>query len=140
MTPPPKDPRSPRPAGRELYAALHLLDRQVVDARTGRPVAKADDLELDLDADPPVVTAILTGPQAWGPRLPGLLGRAVVAVHGRLHPRPDPTPYRISAALVSDVSSAVQITGDPPDGVSGLGRWLDDQVIGRIPGAGHAPQ
>jgi hypothetical protein len=130
----------PQPAGRELYAALHLLDRQVVDARTGRPVAKVDDLELDLEHDPPTVAAILTGPQAWGPRFPGLFGRAVVAVHRRLHPGPDPEPCRVPAALVTDVSSAVSITGEPPEGVNGLGRWLDEQLVGRIPGAGDAPE
>jgi hypothetical protein len=120
------------------YAVLHLLDRQIVDARTGRPVAKVDDLELDLDRDPPAVTALLTGPQAWGPRFSGLFGRAVVAVHRRLHPDPDPEPYRIPVSQVSGVDSAVHVSGDLPAGVNGLERWLDEQLVGRIPGAGDA--
>jgi sporulation protein YlmC with PRC-barrel domain len=48
-------------SGRVLHAHLHLLDRQLVDQRTGRLVGKVDDVELDLDADPPVVTALISG-------------------------------------------------------------------------------
>jgi sporulation protein YlmC with PRC-barrel domain len=47
--------------GRILHAQLHLLDRQLIDQRNGRLLGKVDDVELDLDSDPPVVTALIAG-------------------------------------------------------------------------------
>ena len=125
-----------RPAGRILHAQLHLLDRQVVQHGTGRMVAKVDDVELDLDADVPTVTALLTGPGAWGPRLPGVLGRSVTGIHRRLHPAEEPEPSRIDWSHVVEVDSAVHVDRDDL-GPHGLGRWLDEHFIGRIPGARH---
>jgi len=122
---------------RVLHAVLHLLDRQILD-HDGRMVAKVDDLEIDLTREPPVLTAILTGPQAWGPRLPGLLGRFVVAVHRRLHEDVDPRPTRIPASQIIEVTSAVHITSAPD--TQGFERWVDEQFIRRIPGAGDASE
>src|SRR5689334_10851848 len=132
-------PDTPRPpAGRILHAQLHLLDRQVVDHRTGRMVAKVDDVELDLGGEVPVVTALLSGPGAWGPRLPGLLGRTVTGTHRRLGPTGDPGPVRIDWSHVVEVNSAVHV--DRTDlGPGVLAHWLDEHLISRIPGAGHAP-
>jgi sporulation protein YlmC with PRC-barrel domain len=48
-------------SGRVLHAQLHLLDRQLVDQRNGRLVGKVDDVELDLEADPPVVSGMISG-------------------------------------------------------------------------------
>ena len=77
----------PNTGGRIVHAQLHLLDRQIVEHRTGRMVAKVDDVELDLEADVPVVTGLLCGPAAWGPRLPGVLGRAPAPLaHDQLVP------------------------------------------------------
>jgi sporulation protein YlmC with PRC-barrel domain len=126
--------------GRTLHAHLQLLDRQIVDKGTGRMVAKVDDVELDMSGDYPVVTAFLTGPQAWGKRLPGLLGRWVRAVHRRLHVDVDPGPNTIPAALLVDVGSAVEISSVRHLDVQGFDRWVDEQVISRIPGADHAPE
>jgi sporulation protein YlmC with PRC-barrel domain len=127
-----------RPRGRILHAQLHLLDRQVVDHRTGRMVAKVDDVELDLDGPVPVVTALLSGPGAWGARLPGVLGRGVTGIHRRLHPAEDPDPTRIDWSHVVEIDSAVHV--DRKDlGPQALGRWLDEHFVNRIPGAGHAP-
>ena len=50
-------------SGRVLHAQLHLLDRQLLDQRTGRMLGKIDDVELDLDADVPVVSALVSGGQ-----------------------------------------------------------------------------
>ena len=47
-----------------FHAQLHLLDRQLIDAETGRLRGKIDDVELDLDADPPVVTALISDRQS----------------------------------------------------------------------------
>jgi sporulation protein YlmC with PRC-barrel domain len=123
-----------RPTGRVLHADLHLLDRQIIDAE-GRMVANVDDLEIDLDNDPPVVVAILTGPQAWGPRLPGLVGRLAVTAHRRLHEAEAPEPGRIPMSQVVDIDSAVHIAGTSPQ--EGFALWCRQQIIERIPGARH---
>jgi hypothetical protein len=127
-------------AGRVLHAQLHLLDRQVVSNRDKLLLCKVDDLEIDLDADVPHVSAFLTGPAAWGARLPGLLGAMVTSVHRRLHPDHRPRPNVIPASRLVDVTSAVIV--DSGDGleVQGFGRWVDEQVISRLPGSGHAAE
>ncbi|MFI5694109.1 hypothetical protein ACIA58_19840 [Kribbella sp. NPDC051586] len=48
-------------SGRVLHAQLHLLDRQLIDQADGHLAGKVDDVELDLDADPPVVAALISG-------------------------------------------------------------------------------
>ncbi|GAA1569029.1 hypothetical protein GCM10009789_23100 [Kribbella sancticallisti] len=48
-------------AGRVLHAQLHLLDRQLVDQGSGRLLGKVDDVELDLAAEVPVVSALISG-------------------------------------------------------------------------------
>jgi sporulation protein YlmC with PRC-barrel domain len=48
-------------AGKVLHAQLHLLDRQLIDQATGELLGKVDDVELDLEADPPVVSALISG-------------------------------------------------------------------------------
>ncbi|HEY4567824.1 MAG TPA: hypothetical protein VIH10_00115 [Kribbella sp.] len=51
----------PNESGRILHAQLHLLDRQLITQSDGRLTGKIDDVELDLDADPPVVAALISG-------------------------------------------------------------------------------
>jgi hypothetical protein len=127
-------------SGRRLYAQLHLLDRQVIERKQGKMIAKVDDLEIDLTGAVPYVSALLTGPQAWGARLPGLLGRFVVSTHRRLHQDPAPGPNPIGAERITDVTSAVIIDSGDDLYVQGWGRWVGEQIIGRIPGAGHAAE
>jgi len=127
-------------AGLVYHAQLHLLDHQVIGRRDGRLIAKVDDLELHVDDDGAYVTTILTGPAALGPRFPGLLGKAITAVHRRLHPDTDPEPNPIPAGRIVDITSAVLIDSDEELHVQGFGDWVDEQIISRIPGAGHAPQ
>jgi sporulation protein YlmC with PRC-barrel domain len=126
--------------GRVLHASLHLLDRQIVTKTDGRLVAKVDDLELDLDAAVPHVTALLTGPGAIGRRLPGLIGRFVVAVYQRLHPDPVPGSNRIPADRIVDITSAVIIDSADDLHVEGFGQWVGDQIISRLPGSSHETQ
>ena len=126
-------------AGRELDLHLHLMDRQVIDT-DGRMVCKVDDLELRLDEDGrPYVTAILAGPRALGPRIGGRLGRWIGAIATRLAGSPDPP--RIDFGLVVDIGSAVTVArghGGLP--VAALEQWVDEHLIARIPGSGHAGQ
>lgn len=126
-------------SGRILHAQLHLLDRQIIDHRSGRMVAKVDDVEIDFSGDQPMVTALLTGPAAWGSRLPGLLGRLVTSVHRRLHPDDNPEPNAIDMAHVVEIGSAVEVD-DADLGTNALDAWVRDQFISRIPGAGHATE
>jgi sporulation protein YlmC with PRC-barrel domain len=126
--------------GRIVHADLHLLDRQIISKSTGHLVAKVDDIELDLDAHVPHVTALLTGPGAWGPRLAGLAGRVVLAVYRRLHYDPTPPANRIPAGRIVDITSAVIIDNDDDLDVQGFGVWVDEQIISKLPGSGHASQ
>ncbi|GAA2293464.1 hypothetical protein GCM10010149_46620 [Nonomuraea roseoviolacea subsp. roseoviolacea] len=117
---------------REIHAGLHLLDRQVVRASTGRLVCKVDDLELT--GDPPHVTAILAGPLALGPRIGGVPGRLMVAVAELLSPLEDPQPWRIPMHLLTELGSAVEVGGDPEE--PALETWTRRNIIARIPGSG----
>jgi hypothetical protein len=132
---------APATAGRRYDAALHLLDRQIVDP-DGRLVSKVDDLEITEDDDGRlVVSAILTGPGALGPRLDGRLGHWVVAVWRRLRPDVDPRPDRIDARYITDLDSAVHVAVRASDLHSnGLERWVNDHIISRLPGATHDPE
>lgn len=121
---------------RHLHAVHELLDHQVVTLE-GRMVGKVDDLEIDVAADPPVVSAILMGPQAWGRRVPGMFGRVVLSVHKRLHEDPEPQPYHIPASSVTDISSAVEVAHEAPAAERGMGLWVREQFIDRIPGSRH---
>jgi hypothetical protein len=127
--------------GRRLDAALHLLDRQLIDP-DGRMVAKVDDLELTSRPDGRlVVSAILTGPGALGPRLGGRFGHWVVAVWSRLHPSEAPVPGRLPMSEVVDIDSAVHVGPRRSAlGVDRLERWAVDHLVNRIPGARDDPE
>ena len=119
-------------AGRRYDAALHLLDRQVVDV-DGRLVGKVDDLELQIDASGALkVTALLQGPGALGPRFGGRLGGWILAVWKRLHKEVVPTPRRIPMADVVAIDSAVHIGRTVEKSEGEL--WVETYVVGRIPG------
>jgi sporulation protein YlmC with PRC-barrel domain len=70
-------------SGRVLHAQLHLLDRQLVDQADGHLLGKVDDVEVDLDADPPVVTALIAGRERIPAQQIAEIGTAVKIVnHG----------------------------------------------------------
>lgn len=125
--------------GRVLHARLHLLDRQVVDHDGGGLLCKVDDVELDVDADVPVITAMLCGPQALGPRIGGRPGTWILAVHRRLHSDPDPRPARIGMDRVLEIDTAIRIDARGLD-LEGLGEWVENHIVKRIPGATNAPE
>jgi sporulation protein YlmC with PRC-barrel domain len=128
-------------APRVMDLKLHLLDRQVVDA-DGRPLAKVDDLELTPSDDGDLlVTAILCGPLALAPRLGGRLGLWVAAAARRLSPDARPQPQRIDMSLVREIGSAVTLNaGHAQLDIAPLERWVEQHLVGRIPGAGHESQ
>ncbi len=129
------------PAGRRLYAALQLLDRQILDA-DAMMAGKVDDLEFEQPSDgDPYVSTILSGLGALGPRLGGRLGRWLTAVHRRLHPDPEPGPARISFGVVKRVNNHVELTLRRDELENNeLEAWAREHVIAHVPGAGHAPE
>jgi sporulation protein YlmC with PRC-barrel domain len=129
-------------AGRVLEAGLHLLDRQLVD-KEGRLAGKVDDLELELPegGGPPVVTAILAGPGALSRRLGGRFGAWLEAVANRLREGDHRRPARIPFAVVKSVGSAVDLSVAKAElETDRLEAWTREHVIGRLPGAGDAPE
>jgi hypothetical protein len=126
-------------AGRSLWAALNLLDRQVID-RDGLFSGKVDDLEITESADPdglPVVTAILTGQAALAARFGPRLGRAVELLRRVIRPEPEPGPGRISFGLVREVGTAIEITVPRNDlETSAVESWLAAHVLSHVPGSG----
>jgi len=129
-------------AGRILHAGLDLLDRQLVD-KDGRLAGKVDDLELELPdgGGPPTVTAILAGPGALSRRLDGRFGAWLEAVANRLREGDERRPARIPFGVVEEIGSAVDLSvakaGLETDR---LEAWTRQRVIGRLPGAGDAPE
>lgn len=91
-------------------AALHLLDRQIVDVE-GLAVAKADDVELTPAGDDLVVTGLLTGPAALIPRLGGRSGDWLLRHYAAIKvARPHPTqPEVIDIAQVARVTSQIEL-------------------------------
>lgn len=128
-----------RPA---VWASVDLLDRQLVDVDE-TPIGKVDDLELELpeDGGPPVVVAILSGAEALGLRLGGLLGRGMAGMASRL--RLDGESARaVAMGMVKDAGPTVRLTAKAHEvGLEpALEVWLRTNVIERIPGGGHAPR
>ena len=76
----------------------------------------------------------------WARASVGRLGRWVVAIWRRLHPRENPLPNRVGVGEIVKVDSAVHVTRPAAlrhDG--GFERWVHDHIIGRIPGVTHEP-
>ncbi|MFL6025630.1 MAG: hypothetical protein ACJ72K_01765 [Friedmanniella sp.] len=120
---------------------LRLLDRQVVDP-DGAMICKVDDVELARADDGGfVVTALLAGPLALGPRLPGRLGRWTVALARRWSEDPEPQPRRIPFERVTELGSAVVLDRSRDElGIARLEDWMRTHVIERIPGSRHASE
>jgi sporulation protein YlmC with PRC-barrel domain len=118
---------------------FHLLDRQIID-HAGTKVGKVDDVELEVGPDGRVrIVALLVGQRVLGQRMGGWVGRWLASIATRMHDEHDPGPVRIPFEHVTDVGSEITIgvRGDLMDRLP-LEAWLQDRVIGRIPGAGDA--
>jgi hypothetical protein len=127
---------------RVIDVALHLLDRQVIDA-DGRLAGKVDDLELTLppDGGPPYVSAILTGPGALARRLGGRMGAWLASVHARLHPEEEPGPARVAFGVVKRVGPHIELSVRKADlPARRFEAWAREHVIDHIPGAAHEPE
>jgi sporulation protein YlmC with PRC-barrel domain len=127
---------------RRLDAALELLDRQLIGS-DGRLAGKVDDLELTDpggNLEPPWVTAVLTGPEALAGRLHSRLGRRLRAVAARLRDRGRHGASRIPFQQVEEVGSAIRLRLPADRLEGGSDRGWAGQLIGRLPGAGDAPE
>jgi hypothetical protein len=122
--------------GRELWAALHLLDRQVVD-RHQVPTAKVDDLDFDTEAGPlPVLTDILCGQAALARRFSPRAARVFEVLRRVIEAVEEPGPSRISWANVKDVGSCVALSVDRHElAITAGEEWFADHAINRLPGA-----
>lgn len=126
-------------AGERFSADDFLLDRPIFDV-DGEPIGMIDDLELTDPGDggAPVLTALLCGPAALGPRIGGSLGRWWAAIGRRLRPNDEPYPNRIAINLVGKVDRAEIVLTESRDRLDAdrFRDWTRDHIIGRIPGAG----
>ena len=124
--------------GATFDLGLRLLDHQVVDPEGGM-VCKVDDIEFEQGRDGSWhVSALLSGSQALGPRLPGRLGRWVMSVGRRLSVHGDREPRRIPFERVTEIGSSVVVdrSRDRLD-VAVLEDWVREHVIDPIPGSRH---
>lgn len=114
-----------------------VLDRQIVD-RDGRPAGKVDDVELTWEegGGPPVMSALLTGSAALGPRISGRTGRLWRSVVRRLRPS-DTEPARIPVQDVTEFSPSTRLSTAAPEQVRVVEDWLREHLIERLPGARH---
>jgi sporulation protein YlmC with PRC-barrel domain len=129
-------------AGRTLEAALRLLDRQLVDV-DGRLAGKVDDLELTFPdgGGAPLVTAILAGPGALSRRIGGRLGAWLEAVANRLREGDDSEPARVPFGVVKEIGSGIDLHVAKAElETERLEAWTREHLIGKLPGAGDAPE
>ncbi len=126
---------------RYMDAGLELLDRQVMD-RDGRPVGKVDDLELATPGGgaPPVLEALLIGPQALGARIGGRLGRAMAGIASRVAGTERPLAIPMEQVDEIGVVVRLRVSLDELPDAGRLECWMRDQVVARIPGARRATE
>jgi hypothetical protein len=128
-------------AGRSLWAGLHLLDHQVVD-REGASIAKVDDLDFALSAEPdglPVLTDILCGQAALARRFDRRLGRAIEHLRRVIDPTAEPGPCRIAFGTVTRIGPEITVALDRDEvEVTVVERWLAAKVLAAIPGSGRS--
>jgi sporulation protein YlmC with PRC-barrel domain len=118
--------------GGPIDGALHLLDRQLIDSE-GKLLGKVDDVELTLEDDALVITALLTGHAALLARLGGRLGSTLVERWSQLRvsePHRD-RPWRIDIEDVERLDSAVHLAV-PRDGI--LRRDREGNRLGHLTG------
>lgn len=119
-----------------MWANRTLLDRLLISA-DGDHVGMVDDIELSDDAQP-VITALLSGPTAFGPRIGGRLGSWWLAIGRRMRPADDPYPNRVAFEAVSQIDHrGITLMLDAAHvPTRRLRGWARHKVIARLPGSG----
>ena len=126
---------------REVFAVRDLLDLAIIDA-DGRPVGRVDDVEID-DArrGAPTVKTLLVGGMAFSDRFGGWFRTWFRAVYSRLHDEKRPSADRIAWSKVRHINSRIDLKVTiEQTGIGRLEEWAEKTIIGRIPGADHAPE
>jgi hypothetical protein len=125
-------------SGRELYAALHLLDRQLID-RDGRLCGNVDDVELtETPEGQCYVSALVSGPGALWYRLDRRRVGTWVRGHVAATFGATPDPDRIPMQNVSDIGAAVRLSASHSDlATAAMENWVRDHIISHIPGSRH---
>ena len=115
--------------------SFDLLDRQLV-SHDGHMVGRVDDVELEQPApgEAPVVTTILVGPSAYGPRLGGRVGRALAGAAARLRDRSRADLPRIPVGQTVHCGSHLELAAGAERVTLAVEVWLRDHVVGKIPG------
>lgn len=123
-----------------LDGQVDLLDRQIVSS-DGRMVAKVDDIELEERADGSlIVSGLLIGLGALGPRLGGALEHIVTGTWSRLTGRAANDAERIDYTHITGISTVLTIDETRRAiQVDRLERWARTRIIDALPGAGNDP-
>ena len=120
---------------------LALLDKQLVDCDE-LPFGRVDDVEIEVReaGSRPRVSALLTGQEALGDRLGGLVGRTMSATARRLRDDPVGGPTTIDPRLVRVTEPLIELSIPFAElqHVAALERWLARYVVEPLPGAGDA--
>jgi hypothetical protein len=132
-------PTHPLPA--TLDAARALLDHLIVDPDRN-PIGRVDDLELRMPeaGGAPVITALLSGPLALGPRLGGRLGTWWLSVGRRLRSDERPGPVRVPIDVVTGIRPGEVVVGVRPEDVDAtrLSDWTREKLIAPLPASGRS--
>ena len=123
-----------------LWVVLDLLDRQIIDDEQ-QPVGKVDDVDFAADGlGPPRLSTLLSGAQALGERIGGLVGRTMAGAARRMLTEPRDGARAVPWSDVAELGYVIRLRA----GVAELNLepalevWLRDNVIGPLPGSGHA--
>jgi sporulation protein YlmC with PRC-barrel domain len=122
------------------WVVLDLLDRQIID-NAQQPVGKVDDLQFETDdAGPPRLSALLSGAQALGERMGGMLGRAMAGTARRMLEESRVGSRAVPWSDVAELGYVIELRAGMAklDLEPALELWLRDNVIGPMPGSGHA--
>jgi sporulation protein YlmC with PRC-barrel domain len=133
-------PETPGTDG-SLDVGLRLLDHQIV-ATDGELLGNLDNAVLEDVNDELALTALLTGPPAFAPRIGGRPERWIRSIWKRLRPEGDPAPILVPMTHVVSIASAVTVDDIGQRLIADaaqLERWLRHYLIARIPGATGGP-
>jgi sporulation protein YlmC with PRC-barrel domain len=122
--------------GRVLYAALHLLDHQLLD-RDGYRCGNVDDLEVtEMDDGTLVVTALLAGPGILAERLGHhRFGRWWRQATGA------GDDVRITTDHIAEIGADIVVAVDHHEmATARTERWARERVIDHLPGAHRTDQ
>jgi hypothetical protein len=122
--------------GTVMWANESLLDRLMVSA-DGQDVGMVDDLEIS-DEPRPELTAFLSGPTAFGPRVGDHWGTWWLSIGRRLRPSGDPYPNRVPIVYLKKLDhQGIALSVDASDLTTRrVFDWANEKVIQRIPGNG----